>query len=111
MAITYFAFTAAPADQPELSNAAANKCIGMIRCWNAGPPRTSSAKWIAVGEDLLIGDHAGLRSITTARKNAIINAMTTRMGLSHAALAEYGRALGRSFHVDIDLPTATVTAL
>lgn len=114
MAITYHAITSTEAGETtrnlDLPDAVAVKMVGIVHLWNV-TARTPSAKWIVIGEDVALADSARLRTITTARKNAIVNEVAKAMDLSHASMAEYGVSLGRKFSVDVFIADATVAAI
>jgi len=111
MAITYFALTSADPDNCELDDAAAVKVFGQVRLWVIGTPPTSTTKWVVVGEDLAVGDHAGFRTMKVPEKNQLVAAVTAGMGLHGAALADYGRALGKGFHIDVQMSQAFVDGI
>lgn len=113
MAITYFTIISTdpnPTVNLDCPAAVEAKLIGIIRVCFASN-HTPSTKCIVVGEDIVAGDSARLRSITTARKNAIVAELQKSLNFSRAQLADYGRSLGREFWTAIDLPDATVNAL
>lgn len=100
-AITYFAITSDQEIGLDVPDAVAAKLRGVVRLWYADT-RLPSSKWVVVGDDIETGDGDGrLRTIKVATKNAILAEVQKAFDYSKADLANYGRSLGRGFHVDV----------
>jgi hypothetical protein len=116
MAITYFAITSTsseggPTENLDTPAAVAAKAFGIVHIWTEGTPATPSDKWVVVGDGILTGDSARLRSIPVQLKQRMLASLQAQMDVSRAQLADYGLSLRRGFCVDIKLSAADVGAL
>jgi len=109
VAITYFAITSATTVDVALNDAVYAKLRGKVRLI-ADAPREVTNKWIIVGDNLQANDHAGFRTVSNTNRDTMLAALQVQFEYhNRRTLNDYGN--GKTFHIDLLLPRATVNAV